>query len=375
MRVTFRNPRLSSANKERLAIINGIIREYQAQGLVLTLRQLYYQLVSRDVIPNKLSEYAKLSTLLKEGRMAGIVDWEAIEDRLRVPYTPASWDSPADIMDTVINQYKKPRMAGQDNYLEVWVEKDALSGVLKRVTSKYHVPILVNRGYSSASAMFDSYNRFRTALQAGQAVTVLYLGDYDPSGVDMIRDIYDRPLEMLVAMAEEFMQEAWEHFFNTEWLGSALDAKDDLYNEYYEDESLFDNDPEYDEPSFDNFNVFRALIKRRFKVVSIALTREQITQYNPPPNPAKKTDPRAKDFIKKHGSQSWEVDALRPEVLNTILTDAIESRIDLSKYEVILEEEKSDKRKLVTLKKKLENEEIEEDEDHDLDESEDSDDE
>ncbi len=89
------------------------------------------------------------------------------------------------------NQYKKPRMKGQENYLEVWVEKDALSGVLKRVTSQYHVPILVNRGYSSASAMYDSYERFREAFKIRQSIYILYLGDFDPSGMDMIRDVYD----------------------------------------------------------------------------------------------------------------------------------------------------------------------------------------
>lgn len=187
MKIKFRDIRLSADNKRKLEIINSIIREYQDQGYVLTLRQLYYQLVSRDIIPNALPEYAKVSKLLKEGRMAGIVDWDAIEDRLRKPHTPASWSSPKDILQACIQSFQLPRMKGQENYLEVWVEKDALSGVLKRVTEKYHVPILVNRGYSSASAMFDSYERFLKAIENGQKCTILYLGDYDPSGIDMIR--------------------------------------------------------------------------------------------------------------------------------------------------------------------------------------------
>ena len=85
-KIKFREIKMSAANKRRLDLINGIIEEYQAQGYVLTLRQLYYQLVSRDIIPNKQAEYSKLSNLLKEGRMAGIVDWEAIEDRLADEY-------------------------------------------------------------------------------------------------------------------------------------------------------------------------------------------------------------------------------------------------------------------------------------------------
>lgn len=297
MKIKFREIRMSKANKERLKIINSIIQEYQAEGYVLTLRQLYYQLVSRDVVPNKQTEYSKLSILLKEGRMAGIVDWDAIEDRLRKPQKPSSFSSPKDILDAAIQQYALPRQESQSTYVEVWVEKDALSGVLKRVTSKYHVPILVNRGYSSASAMFDSYQRFKAAYESGQAIRVLYLGDYDPSGMDMIRDVKSRTLEF-------FMGE-------------------------YEIE-----DDEYAAESMD------------FQVIPIALTREQIRQYNPPPNPAKTTDPRAKDFIERHGSTSWEVDALRPEVLNNLLDEAIKENIDESAYMEIVGKEEADKEKL-----------------------------
>lgn len=296
-KIKYRNMHMSKANKERLEIINGIIEEYQEDGYVLTLRQLYYQLVTRDVIPNKQSEYSKLSTLLKEGRMAGIVDWGAIEDRLRKPSKPSSFDSPEAILDAAIEQYALPRQEGQNTYVEVWVEKDALSGVLKRVTEKYHVPILVNRGYSSASAMFDSYQRFKIAYGNNQTIKILYLGDYDPSGIDMIRDIRDRIIEF--AMGE------------------------------------FDWDDKAD--SMEYFG---------FTVTPIALTREQINQYNPPPNPAKITDPRAKDFIKKHGKTSWEVDALRPEVLNQLLEDAIKENIDEDVFDDIVGREESDKDKL-----------------------------
>lgn len=303
-KIKYRNMHMSKANKKRLEIINGIIEEYQQDGYVLTLRQLYYQLVTRDVIPNKQSEYSKLSSLLKEGRMAGMVDWDAIEDRLRKPSKPSSFNSPEDILRAAINQYALPRQEGQGVYIEVWVEKDALSGVLKRVTEKYHIPILVNRGYSSASAMFDSYQRFKLAYENNQSIKILYLGDYDPSGIDMIRDIRDRIIEF--AMGE------------FEW-----DNKDD---------------------AMDYFG---------FSVTPIALTREQINQYNPPPNPAKITDPRAKDFIEKHGKTSWEVDALRPEVLNQLLDDAIKENIDQDAFDEVVEREVEDKKKLRSLTKYL----------------------
>lgn len=299
-KIKFRSIKLSKANKERLETINEIIEEYQEQGYKLTLRQLYYQLVSRDIIPNLLPEYAKLSNLLKEGRMGGIVDWDAIEDRLRQPSVPGSWDSPKDILKSALYAYEKPRMKGQNTYLEVWVEKDALSGVLKRVTEKYHIPIVVNRGYSSATAMFDAYERFVYADNKGQREKkILYLGDFDPSGVDMIRDINTRIVEFIKGR-----------------YGNPIDDDYQIASEY------------------------------GFSVLPIALTLEQIRLYNPPPNPAKQTDPRAKDFIKTHGSTSWEVDALRPEVLNSILEKVILDNIDLELYESIIYQEEAEKDKL-----------------------------
>jgi hypothetical protein len=346
-RIKFRDIRLSKANKERLVQINSIIGEYQRQGYRLTLRQLYYQLVSRDVIPNQQSEYSKLSKLLKEGRMAGIVDWAAIEDRLRVAEKPASWETPRSAMDSLIAQYERPRMKDQKNYLEVWVEKDALSGVLSVVTEKYHVPILVNRGYSSVSAIFDSYKRFKIALEAGQKVTILYLGDFDPSGIDMIRDVRDRPLEMLLSKSG-FIHQVYKKWVEDEFNDDWQEAHWNLLGDFEDDDDCY-----IEEDGIRQFDVHSAFIKKRFTVVPIALTRSQIDEHEPPPNPAKKTDPRSDKFIETHGDESWEVDALRPEVLNTILTVAITSRIDIDLYDSIVEQEQEDIDKLEELKSQL----------------------
>lgn len=333
-KIRFRSVHLSKANKERLDVINQIIEEYQAQGYTLTLRQLYYQLVSRDVVPNKVAEYAKLSTLLKEGRMGGIVDWDAIEDRLRKPSSPASWANPQSIMRSVISQYALPRQEGQNVYLEVWVEKDALSGVLKRVTERFHVPILVNRGYSSASAMFDSYERFIKAFERGQTVVLLYLGDYDPSGIDMIRDINDRIVEFLQGSEEtvnifDELDEATITSFVQPYV--EIGTEEDIALLCARD----------------------AWVEKMFSIVPIALTREQIRQYNPPPNPAKLSDPRAKDFVKLHGATSWEVDALKPEVLNELLESSIREYIDFDAYQSIVDREEADKKRLREITKNL----------------------
>lgn len=275
--------RLSTANIERLERINSILEEYREDGYVLTLRQLYYQLVSRDIIPNQQKEYAKLSLLLTKGRMAGVVDWEIIEDRVRKPHLPYWVDGIEDAIKDTIRQYRLNRQEGQENYIEVWIEKDALSGVLRRITEKYHIRLMVNRGYSSTSAMYDAYKRFRYEMVVNDKKgIILYLGDHDPSGLDMIRDIKDRLLEFGV-------------------------------------------------------NV---------EVNQIGLTQQQIKQYNPPPNPAKIKDPRAKWYIEEYGNTSWEVDALPPKILNTLVETNIKKIIDIETYESMIKKEDSDIRKL-----------------------------
>ncbi|MNK78046.1 hypothetical protein D3C87_976640 [compost metagenome] len=261
--------RLSVSNKMMLETINTILETYRLDGYVLTLRQLYYQLVSRDIIPNNDKEYAKLSNILKKGRMAGIVDWASIEDRVRVPKLPYWVLGIQDALQDTIKHYRLNRMRGQANQVEIWVEKDALSNVLYRVSEKYHINLMVNRGYSSVSAMYDAYKR----LKSGD--TILYFGDHDPSGMDMIRDVRER--------LEEFGLE--------------------------------------------------------INVNPIALTMDQIHEFNPPPNPAKITDPRAKWYIREFGRTSWELDALPPKELIKLAEDAVLSSIDIDRYNFMVEME------------------------------------
>jgi len=277
MKIAYDNKlRLNHNNKARLSQINEILEDYRRQGYRLTLRQLYYQLVSRDVIPNDDTEYKKLSNILKKGRLAGIVDWDSIEDRIRKPQLPYWVYGPKDAIKDTIKQYRLNRMKGQDNKIEVWVEKDALSAVLARVTRQYHVRLMVNRGYSSITAMHDAAQR----LETGD--TILYFGDHDPSGLDMIRDIDER-LQIFGVYAD---------------------------------------------------------------VVPVALTMKQIRKFNPPPNPAKIKDPRAKWYIDKYGPTSWELDALPPQELTKLVEKEIKKRIDLDLYENQIAQEEQDVKQL-----------------------------
>lgn len=290
----FKEVKFKPDNLVKLKYANEIINEYLANGYSLTLRQLYYQLVSRGLIPNNDAEYKSLGNIIAKGRLGGLVDWDAIEDRLRKPYIPYYAYDKADAIHDTIRSYRLDRQEGQDNHVELWVEKDALSSVFKRVTSKYHIPLMVNRGYASITAIYDAFKKFSNRIDDGQEVHILYFGDHDPSGLDMIRDVKNRIGMML---ADEF-------------------GDDDM-----------------------------------FYVHPVGLTMEQIKKYNPPPNPAKLSDVRAKDYIKHHGKLSWEIDALPPDVLSDLATNAIESLIDLSKYQDQLDQEKLDIKEL----KKLEN--------------------
>ena len=268
-----------------------IIGEYAAQGYQLTLRQLYYQMVSRDIIPNQTEWYKKLGEVVSKGRMPGFIDWNAIVDRGRSPVMPAQWDSPSQILQAAADSFRVDRWAGQYHHVEVWCEKDAPSGVLEPVCNRYHVRFMANRGYSSSTAMYDAAKRIELAEAMGQAPVIIYLGDHDPSGLDMNRDVHDR----LTTMTH----------------GTEIE------------------------------------------VHHLALTRGQVNTYNPPPNPTKLHDSRAPAYLKDHGNQSWELDALEPQVLDALLSGAIEQYLDPHQYDLMLIEEEAGKDLLLRLADQL----------------------
>lgn len=261
---------------ERIQLCNSIIADYQSQGLRLTLRQLYYQLVTKNVVTNTEKSYKNLGSLVSDGRLAGLIDWDAIEDRNREPVSWAEYDSLRELVDEALRRWRLPRWDGQDNYVELWVEKAALAGVLRPLAASHHVTMMVNRGYSSTSAMHESAGRFKWAARnKGQHGILFYLGDHDPSGEDMVRDIDDR------------------------------------------------------------FSVFGAAVEVR----KLALTMDQVKEYDPPPNPAKMSDSRAAGYVEKHGDESWEVDALNPATLSEIINAAFEEVIDQDALDKVLERE------------------------------------
>ena len=278
MKQQFKETNFRPASRELIELCDEIITEYQADNLRLTLRQLYYQLVTKNAIPNVERSYKNLSTLVTDARLAGLLDWDAIEDRVRQPRVPSEWENIQGLVESALRSYRLPRWEGQRHYVELWVEKDALAGVLRPIASEYHVTLMVNRGYSSASAMYESANRFQGHQSLSDCV-LLYLGDHDPSGEDMVRDVRER------------------------------------------------------------LEIFGAMVK----VKKIALTMGQVRKHQPPPNPAKVTDPRAAAYIAEFGEHSWEVDALPPRVLAATIRRELEALVNRDLMAAVELREKKDK--------------------------------
>ncbi|WP_339295891.1 hypothetical protein MKY82_08345 [Paenibacillus sp. FSL W7-1279] len=264
MKICYREINFRPSSLQLIEQVNAIIHEYQEMGYSLTLRQVYYQLVARDVIPNNERSYKNLGSLISDGRMSGLIDWEAIEDRTRNLKKNSHWSSPGSIIYSAARSFAYDKWEDQDNYVEVWVEKDALVGIVGQVCDELDIPYFSCRGYVSQSEMWAAAQRLED-IAGNKYIHILHLGDHDPSGKDMSRDICDR-LELFGVSVE-----------------------------------------------FDR----------------IALNYDQIEEYGPPPNPTKLSDSRATGYITEFGYECWELDALRPDVIDTLIRDKVTDLCDL----------------------------------------------
>lgn len=265
MKEHFVDHRFNLKTLELIDFCNAIIWAYQAQGFTLTLRQLYYQCVARDRIKNDQKEYKRLGQVLSNARLAGLVDWEALEDRTRNLRPPASWESPESLIAACAKQFQLDPWDRQEHRPEVWIEKDALVGVIEPICQKLRVPYFSCRGYTSQSELYAAGKRAAEHINHGQTPVIFHLGDHDPSGIDMTRDISER-MEMFAGEPVE--------------------------------------------------------------IVRLALNRPQIRKYKPPPNPAKDTDARFESYRLLHGNSSWELDALDPTVIADLIEEAVNPLIE-----------------------------------------------
>jgi len=170
---------------------NEIIAEYEAQGFALTLRQLFYQFVSRDLIENTQKSYKNLGSIINDARLAGLIDWDHITDRTRSLKKLAHWDDPGEIIRSAAENYRIDMWERQDYRPEVWIEKDAMIGVIEDVCRRLDIPYFSCRGYTSQSEMWVGAQRIGTWARE-QTPVIFHFGDHDPSGKDMTRDIIDR---------------------------------------------------------------------------------------------------------------------------------------------------------------------------------------
>lgn len=252
-----------------IEVINKILDEYVGQGFKLTVRQLYYQLVSRDMIPNTEKSYKKIVQTVNDARIAGLIDWDVIEDLTRSFITRGRWDSPAQIVRDAAAGYHEDMWENQESRVFCIIEKEALVSIFRRVCHTYDVPLLAARGYPSASALREFAHD--TVESCDQRVIILHLGDHDPSGIDMSRDLKERIQLFSFGAPIEFHR--------------------------------------------------------------IALNMEQVEEVKPPPNPAKQTDSRFYEYERMFGNKSWELDALSPSYLNKLVTNEISLYIDDDRWD------------------------------------------
>lgn len=296
MKQEFVGKNFGTSARHMIERINQILADYASQGYDLSLRQLYYQLVSKNLVENTEKSYKNVGSLVSDARLAGLVDWDMIKDRGREMTQNPHWKDPRDFIEIVAPQFRINHWLDQPNYVEVMVEKQALEGVLEPVCRRFDIPFTANKGYSSSSAMYEAGRRMNKHLFDSKPITVIYLGDHDPSGIDMSRDVEDR-LRLFAECAE----------------GDTV-----------------------------TINVHR-----------VALNMSQIRELKPPENPAKITDSRAKSYIQKFGHSSWELDAIEPKRLAKLVSDAITELLDVPAFDASNKLQEEGRTKLVAAAKKF----------------------
>lgn len=155
----YKDINFQSKSLDLIERVNDIVTDYKAQGYELTLRQVYYQLVARGIIPNSERSYKNLGNLINDGRLAGLIDWYAIVDRTRNLRANSHWDTPESVIHSAKWSYMLDRWERQPNYVEVWVEKDALIGIVGQICRELDVPHFSCRGYTSQSEMWVAAQR------------------------------------------------------------------------------------------------------------------------------------------------------------------------------------------------------------------------
>lgn len=283
----FGTRRFQAKTLEMIQVVGEVLEAAMAEGYTFTLRQLHYHFVQSKYkfkfakpYLNTKQDYERLGYIVDEGRKAGLVDWSAIEDRNRNLNAIKFYTDPEAFMRSVINWYAEPLWADQDYYCEVWVEKDALIGVIERPCNKFRVPYIACRGYMSTSEQYDAGKRFAEQRRRGKKCVLFYLGDHDPSGIDMTRN------------------------------------NDELVNWYARSGAV--------------------------EVRRLGLNMDQIEELDLAPDYAKEKDSRLAGYMDRFETdESWELDALSPKFIDALVTEAITGLLDMDKFKAAQKRERA----------------------------------
>lgn len=280
MKIEYVGKGFSDAHLEIIGRAQDICDAMADDGFTLTLRQLFYQFVTNGWLPNAQNEYKRLGEIVNAARLAGLIDWEHMEDRVRNVDELPHWDDPPDFLRRAHQWFRHDQWDNQESRPFQLLEKDALAGVIQPTCHQFRVPYLACRGYMSQSEMWRLAQRIGEWQDAGQRVVVYHLGDHDPSGIDMTRDNEERLNLFLTGDGHEAVA-----------------------------------------------------------VERLALNMDQVRKFKPPPNPAKTTDSRHSGYLAKFGKSSWELDALQPKFIANLLEGAFQSLIDSDLWQENVERE------------------------------------
>lgn len=334
MKQCFISKRFGRVAEDLIARTERIFTSYEAQGYDLTLRQLYYVFIAKDLFPaswidraynlrngldpdtkNTEKNYKNFGGLISDARLAGLLDWEMIDDRGRTVTSNPHWENPRVFIDSVAPQFQFDKWADQENYVEVMVEKQALEGVLEPLCRELDIKFSSNKGYSSSSAMFKAGKRLKRAMGDAKKAHMIYLGDHDPSGIDMTRDVEERLNLFSDAVSADGLQRIKDM---GEDIPTLIEAGE-----------------------LDGVTVHR-----------VALNMDQVEALKLPKNPAKITDSRAADYISKFGPSSWELDAIEPQALAKLVRDKVHDLRDSDIWGAAIKRETAMRNELLALAKK-----------------------
>ena len=296
--------------KQEMAVIRDAIRDVLARDHPQTVRQVFYRLTSAGVIAKEENEYkGTVGRLTVEMRRSREIPYNWLADATRWMRKPVTFSGPEDALRRTAATYRRGLWDDASTVPEVWLEKEALAGVLVDVTREWDVPLMVCRGYPSMSFLHSAAESILARADEGQRTVIYYFGDHDPSGVDIDRAI-------------------------VQGIGESLRSLRDVGGAF----SLFGDDDELTpEEAFDEV----ADLQR------VAVTPGQIKALNLQTRPTKR---KSKDYrAKRFAGDSVEVDAIQAGTLRAFARQAIEQHVDQHRLDVLRAVEEEERRVLLAM--------------------------